>query len=497
MSAGEQPANLTGTVLRGAGLAAGGFFLAQALTLAFYVALARLITPRDFGVFVAGSVVVSVGSFFAESGMLAALIHRRDRLEEAASTAVIATISGGLLLSLLALALAPVIGWFFDSESITAVAAALSGLVLLRSATVVPDALLQRRFSFLRRVVVEPLGILVFGITAVVLCSRDFGAWGLVIGRYAGAAVAIAAAWGLARWLPRLRLASFAMWRELARYGRHVVASEFIQYVATETSTLLLGRFAGVPAVGQYQYAYRIGSQPYGALVSAASYVLLPAFARISGEVPRLEAAVLRSLRWMCLLAIPGGLIFLPTGQSLVAVVFGDRWEPAGDALVALCGFTGARAIVAIAVETFKATGRPELLTGMQATSAALTIGLMAALVPFGVVGVAAAVSLSSVLVAAYALRGIGMVVGIPVRTLLGVIWPPLLAASVMAVVVYPLDHFVFEPAQRSLALGAVLLGAELLAAAAVYVIVVACVAPDAARELLAGLRSRRAVGPP
>ena len=50
-SEGEAPRDLTSTVVRGISLAAAGYIFAQILNLAFYVALARLLTPEDFGEF--------------------------------------------------------------------------------------------------------------------------------------------------------------------------------------------------------------------------------------------------------------------------------------------------------------------------------------------------------------------------------------------------------------------------------------------------------------
>src|SRR4029453_12389652 len=100
-------------------------------------------------------------------GMLSALIQRRDRLDEAADTALVATLVAGLLLGLVGLGLAPLVGRFFGSHEATLVAAAMSGCVLVRQVAVVPDALLQRRFSFARRLVAEPLSIVAFGVAAI------------------------------------------------------------------------------------------------------------------------------------------------------------------------------------------------------------------------------------------------------------------------------------------------------------------------------------------
>ena len=88
--------------------------------------------------------------------MSAALIERQDRLEETAATATVATFAAGVALSLLALTLSPIVRFYFHSQDVGLVAAALSGRLLLNAAVVVPDALLLRRFSFLRTNVVDP-----------------------------------------------------------------------------------------------------------------------------------------------------------------------------------------------------------------------------------------------------------------------------------------------------------------------------------------------------
>src|SRR5918999_3230136 len=124
---------LTGIVVRGVSLAGAGWGFGQALNLAIYLVLARLATPEDFGELAAGAILVAFGGLIAESGMAAALIQRRDRVEEAANTALLATLAAGLGLSLLALGAAPLVGLFFDSSEIAYVAAAASGWILLRS----------------------------------------------------------------------------------------------------------------------------------------------------------------------------------------------------------------------------------------------------------------------------------------------------------------------------------------------------------------------------
>ena len=337
--------SLTSRVLRGVGLAGSGYALTQAIILATYLVLARLTTPLAFGQYAEAAVLVGVGLLFTESGMLAALIQRRDRVEEAANTALLATLASGIAVSLLALAAAPLIGLFFRSDTVGAVAAAIAGQLFLRSATVVPNAMLERRLAFLRRTVVEPLAALAFAAAAIIAMSNGMGVWGLVIGNYVQIGVDAALTWALARWRPRPRLASLGMWRELVRFGRHVIAAGVVQRVGEQADRVLVGRFVGTAALGQYQYALRLAMAPFEATLAVASHVLFPAFARISHDRDRLSSAYLRSLRWVMVVSMPASLILFPLGEPLAVILFGEVWRPAGQALMAMCLFAAGNSL--------------------------------------------------------------------------------------------------------------------------------------------------------
>ena len=485
---------LTGTVVRGTALAGIGYALSQILTLASYVVLARLVTPTEFGWFTAGLVLVGLAGLYTESGMLAAVVYWRDRLEEAAATAFVATCVAGVLIGLLMLALAPAIGMFFDSATVTGVAAAAAGLALLRTIAIVPEALLQRQFSFLRRMVVEPGSVLAFGVTGIVLTANGLGVWGLVIAQYCSFLVAALLSWGLVHWRPKLRLASFAMWRELISYGRHTIAATTVIRVGEEIPVLLLGRFTGAAALGQLRYGRRIASLPLAMIMAAASYVLFPAFARIATERERFQASVLRALRWMSILAVGGGLIMIPLGKPLATLVFGDVWAQAGEAVMALGFYTAARGISSLIVEALKAHGRPEVVTRMNVIELVVGTTAMLALLPFGLVGVCIGISIGSVVRAAYALSRTHVVMGLPLTNLLDAIRAPLVAALAMVAVLLPLDLLVLHAGDRATVPGLLVLTLEAALGLAIYAGTLHLLIPGALTELrglLAKIRIR------
>jgi O-antigen/teichoic acid export membrane protein len=483
---------LTGTVVRGVSLAGAGWGFGQALNLAIYLVLARLATPTEFGQLSAGAILVAFGGLITGSGMAAALIQRRDRVEEGANTALVATVTAGVGFSLAALAAAPLIGLFFGSREIAYVAAAASGWILLNSATAVPDALMQRRFSFLRRVVVEPLGIVVFGATAIATVASGLGVWGLVLGNTAQYLTMLVAAWVLAGWRPRLRLASFSLWREMIDYGRHVIAAELIRRAGGQGRKALIGAFIGTAPLGQYTYAQRISQKPHGLVVYAVAYVLFPAFSRISHDAARMRAAFLRALRWVALVGMPIGFVLLPLGTPLAVLVFGEPWRLAGQAAMAMCAYTGFRSLVSVSSEACKATGEPRALVRLNTISALLTLALVAAAIPLGLPAVGVAISLGTIYTAVLSLRIVGRIIDVPTRQMLAAIGPPLGAALVMALALLPLEAFVIEADARDTAPGLALLAGELALAAGIYLAVLRVSAPEMAREMASIARTLR-----
>ncbi len=485
------PEGMSGVVTRGAGLAGIGYVLAQLLTFGAYLVLARLATPADFGRFAAGAIVVNAGSVLGESGIEAALQRRSGNLEEAANSAFLATVLGGLGLTLFALATAPLIGLFFHSHETGVVAAVLSGWMLLRLLAIVPDALLMRSFSFARRVFIDPLSTVFFAAGAIPAAAAGLGVWALVIGTYASATMNVIAAWGFARWRPRPRLARREAWRELARYGRPVVAGNMIRRLVMEVPILALGRFSGAAALGQFTYANRVSMQSLGAVVNVGGYVLLPAFSRLSAHDERFRSAVRKALRWLCILSFPAGMLLIPLGTPAIVLVFGEQWREAGHAAMALGVYGSALSLDSIASEAWKANGRTDMLPRMHGVSLALTLVFVGALVPFGVVGVAIGMSAAAVGVAAYAVRGMAHALGIALADLVREIWPAAVAAAAMAGGLFCVQHFLVHAERHGIALGLVLLVAETALGAVAYVALLAVVAPAPARELIGALRAQ------
>jgi O-antigen/teichoic acid export membrane protein len=470
--------------VRSASVAGTVNIVVQVITLVVYLILARLAAPAVFGVFAAGSILQSFGEIFTESGMTAALLQRRDRVDAAAATALASTFVGGLVLALIALSLSPLVGLYFHNHQAGLIAAALSGYLVVNGVTGVPGTLLQRRFA-LRRWLVEPFATLFFGVGAGVGLAVGLGPWGLVIGWYASTVFRAMAFWALVGWRPQLRLVSWSMWRELASFARHVLASVLLGEAQRVTTTALIGRYLGPADLGRFRFGWRLATQATAPLIAANAYTIQPALVRLSVSPARARAAVLTSFRIVCLVAFPLGAVFIPLASVIAVLMLGEKWRGVGPILVALAPMAMATALASVSNEIFKAAGRPYLLPRMSAIAAVSSITFMVALVAFGAQGVAWAWSASSVLVGLYGLSKVPETTGVERRELMGAVLPPLASALLAAGVLLAFDRFIFggHPHANLATLGR--LAVDVLLGLGIYVALMLVFARATLREFL------------
>lgn len=471
-----------------------GYALSRGMMFGVYLVLARLVSPADFGHFAAASVITGVGALFVEGGMMSALIRQPDQQPEAASTAFFSLLLAGILTTAGAVAVAPLVGDFFRSSQVTALSATLSGVLFVQALTIIPDTLLQKRMSFKRRVAVDPLGAAAFCAASIVAAANGAGAWALVLGTYAAMLVELVAAWLFAGFLPRRRLASISMWRELASFARPVLGANILSKIATQLDVVLLGRLQGASVLGQYKNGFRIAQQPADAFVNTGSYVLLPALVRLAPEPQRLAAATRQLLDLVAAVVLPASLMLLPLGEPLAVLLLGSRWRPAGHVISALCGLLVARVTLSVTSEVLKAVGRPRLLVRMHLMSLltmAMFVGATAA--PFGLVGVGIAVSASQCVTAAYMLRYAVTLTGLDWSDLRGAAGGPLLATSAMLLAMFAFS-VAASPLAHPLPLAWGLVTAETIIGGGVYVAVLLAIdrsRRQRARMLLVTLRTR------
>ena len=398
-SAPPPPESLKGRVARGGIATALGTGLRSLIDLGATLVIVRLISPEAFGWVAMVVAITGLIDMFKDMGLATVTIQSPTISDGQLSVLFWLNVGLGAALTLLTAALAPALAWIYGEPTLVDITLALSLSMLIGSVAIQPLALLRRRLQFERVVMVEFAATAVGAMSVVSGALAGLGVWALVLRQLLRPlTLAVAATLAAGRWpgLPRR-----APVRELLAAGGRLTGFQVTNYIERNLDNALIGRFSGAFDLGCYTRAYDLLRLPLSQIGGPAASIALPALSRLISEGARYREAYLKILRSILLLTVPIYLFLVICADWIIPLAFGPQWDRA----IPMFRWLGVALLVKpISYTTgwlFISQGRMrELLRwGLLATgiaAASFVVGL-----PWGAVGVAAAYSLTDVLIRA------------------------------------------------------------------------------------------------
>jgi PST family polysaccharide transporter len=413
----------------------------QVVILAANVALARLLTPRDFGL-IATAVIFSNFTFvISEQGLLTALVQRKE-VEEAhlSSTFWLNLALGGALAAIFA-ACAPLTARIYHEPNLTQVMRIISLMFVIYPLGMVHKAVLTRALSFRSIAISEITSAALGGGAGVLLAWKGFGvnsvAYQFIVEFVSGTIVF----WLLCSWRPRASFRWPAV-RDLMGFSSHLLISDVATYWVRNVDNLLIGLYLGTFALGLYSRAYSVMLFPMSRLSWVFSRVMTRSFAIIQDDPARVKAIFLKMTRVIALATFPMMLGVAATSEAFVACVFGGQWGEMVPTLRILAVVGMIQSVTSLVSNLYLSRGRSDLNLRVKLPIQALQVlGIVAGL-RGGILGVAVGYAAMSLLTVPIDLHYGGGLVGLGVGEFFRNLTETLLCASAMAVAVAAAKFF-------------------------------------------------------
>ncbi len=359
-----------------------------ALTLGSTMILARLLTPRDFGLIAMVTTVTGFLRVFKDLGLSTATIQRDTITQAQVSNLFWINVVVSASLSLVVAGLAPVVAWFYREPRLVGVTLALSVTFLFSGSTVQHIALLYRQMRFKAVALIEVGSMTVGVLSGIIAAWCKLGYWSLVISSLAMEAAGLLFTWSISRWRPQWPVFRSGT-RSLVGFGANLTVANFINCVSKNVDTLLLGRFYGAYSVGIYSRAMALLMRPLDQLLGPVTTLIEPMLARLQGEPERYRRTFLQIFNSLALVGFMAIGLLLALSRPVTLVLLGSQWEKAS---VIFAGFTGLALYSPLAsalgfLLISQGRGR-DLLVISVVSNFAVIAGIISGL-PFGPAGVA------------------------------------------------------------------------------------------------------------
>lgn len=326
----------------------GGFvtFSAQAVQFALNFAaaavLARLLSPKDFGLVGMVLGVTGVVSVFKELGLSTATVQKDVITQEQVSNLFWINVGFSGILSAVSAGLAPLVAMFYRDPRVTGIMLTLSLTFLLTGSTVQHRALLARQMRFPALALIDVTSFAFGFVTACTLAWIGVGYWALVAQQVATAGCNLSMTWLTSRWHPHLPSRNSGV-NSMVRFGAHLSLADFIGQFSNNTDSILLGRFYGATPLGLYTRAQVLLARPIQQVVTPVNSILIPVLSRLQSDPERYRRSYMRAFGGLALVVFSFSAMCFALAKPMVLVILGPKWTGviplfAGCALIAVSG---------------------------------------------------------------------------------------------------------------------------------------------------------------
>jgi PST family polysaccharide transporter len=338
----------------------GSSIITSAVRLLNIAILARLLAPKDFGLFSLTLLLVDFGNDLGDLGTGPAIIQRKEVSQRLLSTIFWLTIIGGGCIFIISSILAPVFAWFFHEKMLTKLIIVSSLSFIIRPSGFVHRALLQKKLSFNRIGLIEIGSTMVFGLVSITLALKGYGVWSLVYGLLTHRIADVILAWLMSEFRPSLEFESGEI-RKVLHFIKNITGERVTYFLSSRMDYVIIGRLLGSTFLGFYTLASEITRLPQRRLSAIITTVAFPTFSRMQEENERLKNSYIKVNKTLSLITFPlmGGLAaFAP---EFVRAFYGPGWEPVIVPMQILCALSAIRSIMHNNGTIFYIKNRPDL----------------------------------------------------------------------------------------------------------------------------------------
>jgi len=328
--------------------------------LARTIILARILAPEDFGLFGIALLAMAALDTFSQTGFSAALIQKKGDTKSYLDTAWTVQVIRGILLALIAFAIAPYVSVFFDAPAAKPILQVIALSVLLQGFINIGVVFFQKELEFHKQFVYMLSGTFADVSVAITVAFLLRSVWALVFGLLAGNLVRMVISYFVHPHRPRLGF-NQQQFKELFGFGKWIFGISIITFLFNQGDSAFVGKVLGVTALGFYQLAYRIGQLPATEYAKVISHITFPAYSKLQDDFSKLKTGFLKTLNITLIFMVPltGGIFVL--APEFTQIFLTEKWMPIIPVLRILVIAGMFRALVTTGGALFVGVGKPNL----------------------------------------------------------------------------------------------------------------------------------------
>ncbi|WP_236890966.1 MOP flippase family protein [Desulfoluna limicola] len=290
-------------------------------------ALARLLSPSDFGLMGMIMVVIGFAQSFADMGISNAIIqHQNTRMDQLSSLYWLNLLSGVTVYIIICVS-APLVVAFYEEPRLSRMIYLTALIFLITPLGQLFQSLMQKELMFEQLAKIEVACSIVNSIVSIVLAYNNFGVYALIWGQLARTLISVLllSVRGWNYWQPRFHFTRSDLDGFLG-FGVYQMGERTVNYLSANIDYLIIGHRMGPAALGYYTLAYQLAIFPLMKINPVITKVAFPIFSKIQSDNLRLQKGYCRIINIITTVSFPMMAGLFIVAPEFIDLFLGDQW---------------------------------------------------------------------------------------------------------------------------------------------------------------------------
>lgn len=417
-------------------------FANQGIQFIVGILLARILSPREFGLIGMLAIFIALSQSFVDSGFTHALIRKRDCTQTDYSTVFYFNLVVGIILYLILFFFAGSISVFFNEPQLELLLQVLGIGLILNAFGMIQRTILTKNINFKFQTRVSVIASTLSGIIALTMAYNGSGVWSLValtLSRFGFSSILL---WMWTKWKPSL-IFSTRSFKELFSFGNKLLLSGLIDTAYRNIYYLIIGKYFSTAELGYYTRADQFQALPSQQLTGVFGRVSYPILSAIQNDVKKLRTAYKQIIKSTMLITFVFMLGMAAIAKPMILTLIGEQWLPSVIYLQMLCFVGMFYPLHALNLNMLKVQGRSDLFLRLEIIKKILAIPVIIIGIIYGIKIMILGMLINTII--AYYLNSFwsGKLIGYSSFEQVKDIFPSFLLAFTVAAIVYIIGNVI------------------------------------------------------
>lgn len=335
--------------------------------------LARLLSPKEFGLIGMIMVFIVISRVFVDSGFSQALIRKKDCSARDYSTVFYFNLLIGFLVYIILFASAGAVSAFYNEPQLVALLRVLGLVLLVNAASFIQKTILTKHIDFKLQTKISIIAAVVSGVIGIGMAYSGWGVWSLVAKTIAQDLIATLLLWLWNKWRPEWTFC-WTSFREMFGFGSKLLASSLIDNIYNSIYYVVVGKFYSAVELGYYVRADNFQNLPSSNLNTVIQRVSYPVLATMQDDHVRLKSNYKKLIRNAMFLSFFLMIGMAAMAEPMVVCLVGRKWLPAVPYLQLLCLVGMLYPLHALNLNILNVKGRSDLFLKLEVIKKIISI---------------------------------------------------------------------------------------------------------------------------